>query len=121
MTKDDEEKAYRVLEPLKRIEKSEEKMITSPLVIFELVFTLQRYYKLSREEIRELLLPLINLRGLKIPYKSIFKRALEMYPKVNISFADLFNYLFMLEEGIMEIYSYDEDFDKLEGIKRILP
>jgi len=121
LTKDDEVKAHRVLELLKKIEKGEEKAITSPLVIFELVFTLQKYYKLPRKEIKELLLPLINLRGLKLPYKSIFERALEMYPKVNISFADLFNYLFILEEGITEIYSYDEDFDKLEGIKRIIP
>ncbi len=121
LTKDDEVKAHRVLELLKKIEKGEEKAITSPLVIFELVFTLQKYYKLPRKEIKELLLPLVNLRGLKLPYKSIFERVLEMYPKVNISFADLFNYLFMLEEGITEIYSYDEDFDKLEGIKRIIP
>ncbi len=35
LTKDDEEKAYKVLELLKKIEKGEEKAITSPLVIFE--------------------------------------------------------------------------------------
>jgi len=27
----------------------------------------------------------------------------------------------MVEEGIKEIYSYDRDFDKLDGISRILP
>jgi predicted nucleic-acid-binding protein len=120
-TKDDEEKAYNVLELLKKIERNEEKATTSPLVIFEVIFTLQSYYKVPREEIKDLLLPILNLRGLKLPFKSIFEKALEMYPQVNISFADIFNYCFMVEEGIKEIYSYDRDFDKLEGISRILP
>jgi predicted nucleic acid-binding protein len=120
-TKDDEKKAYDVLALLKRIERNEEKVITSPLVIFEVIFTLQSYYKLPREQIKELLLPILNLRGLKLPFKSVFEKALEMFPQVNIPFADIFNYYFMVEEGIKEIYSYDEDFDKFEGIKRLEP
>ena len=90
-TKDDEEKAYNVLELLKKIERNEEKATTSPLVIFEVIFTLQSYYKVPREEIKDLLLPILNLRGLKLPFKSIFEKALEIYPQVNISFADIFN------------------------------
>jgi predicted nucleic acid-binding protein len=121
LTKDNEEKAYKVLELLKKIEKGEEKAITSPLVIFELIFTLQKYYKLSKEEIRDLVLPLINLRGLKLPYKVVFEKALDAIPYTNLSFADLFNYFFMLEHGVTEIYSYDEDFDKLPEVKRLMP
>jgi predicted nucleic acid-binding protein len=109
------------LELLKRVERGEEKAVTSPLVIFEVIFTLQKYYRISREETKELLIPLINLRGLKLLHKSVFEKALEMYPQVDISFAGLFNYCFMLEEGITEIYSYDEDFDKLEGVKKLIP
>ena len=37
------------------------------------------------------------------------------------SFTDTFNTTFCLKKGIKEIYSYDEDFDKIEGIKRITP
>lgn len=120
-TKDNEKKAYDVLRLLKRIERNEEKVIVSPVVIFEVIFTLQSFYKLPREEIKELVLPILNLRGLKIPFKSVFEKALEMFPQVNISFADIFNYYFMIEEGIKEIYSYDEDFDKFEGVKRLEP
>ncbi|HHF09069.1 MAG TPA: type II toxin-antitoxin system VapC family toxin [Candidatus Atribacteria bacterium] len=120
-TNDDEEKARAVLELLKRVEKNKEKIITSPLVMFETIFTLQSYYGLSREEIRDLLLPVINLRGLKLDLKDVFEKALEAYPKMKASFADIFNYYFMLKHGTSEIYSFDEDFDKMEGIKRIAP
>ncbi|ACI21128.1 MULTISPECIES: PIN domain-containing protein [Thermodesulfovibrio] len=119
LTRDEEEKAYAVLELLKRIERNEEKVITSPLVMFELVFTLQSFYNCTREEIRDLVLPLISLRGLKLPFKKIFERALIDFPEKQISFADIFNYHFMIEHGIREIYSFDRDFDKFKDISRI--
>jgi len=40
-------------------------------VIFEVIFTLQSYYKLPREEVKELLTPVLNLRGLKLPFKKV--------------------------------------------------
>jgi len=51
----------------------DDRVLTSPLVIFETIFTLQSYYKLPREEIRDLLIPILNLRGLKLDYKDIFE------------------------------------------------
>ena len=98
LTKDDEEKAKAVLELLKKVKIAEEKIITSPLVI---------------------LTPILNLRGLKLDYKEIFQKALDIYAQSNISFADIFNYCFMIENKIEEIYSFDKDFDKLKNIRRI--
>jgi len=46
---------------------------------------------------------------------------LQIYAKKNLSFTDAFNATFALKNGIKEIYSYDEDFDKIEGIRRIVP
>ena len=56
-----------------------------------------------------------------MPYKAVFEKALETFPNTNVSFADLFNYFFMLEHGVTEIYSYDEDFDMLPEVKRLMP
>lgn len=120
LTKDDEDKAQAVLELLKRIERNEEKVITSPLVIFELVFTLQSFYNCNREEIRDIVLPIVSLRGLKLPFKKIFEKSLIDFPEKGVSFADLFNYHFMIEHGIKEIYSFGRDFDKFSDISRIV-
>jgi len=120
-TRDDEEKAQKVLALLKRVEKNEEKITTSPLVIFETIFTLESFYKVSKEEIKELMFPILNLRGLKLPDKGMYQQALDRYVKGGISFTDAFNATFILKREIKEIYSYDEDFDKIEGIKRITP
>lgn len=120
-TRDDEEKAQKVLVLLKKVEKNEEKVTTSPLVIFEVIFALESFYKVPKEEVRQLMLPILSLRGLKLQDKGIYKEALDTYVKEDISFPDAFNATFCLKKEIKEIYSYDEDFDRIEGIKRITP
>jgi len=62
-----------------------------------------------------------DLKGLKLPDKELYQQALDNYVKKNISFVDAFNATFILKKGIKEIYSYDEDFDKIRGIKRVTP
>ncbi len=67
---------------------------------------------------------ILNLRGLKLEHKNIFEKALELYAEESmhrISFADIFNFCFMEQNGIQEIFSFDEDFDRLEGIRRKEP
>jgi predicted nucleic acid-binding protein len=39
----------------------------------------------------------------------------------NISFADAYNAAYMLTEEVASIYSWDIDFDKIEGIHRLEP
>ncbi|MEW5803618.1 MAG: PIN domain-containing protein [bacterium] len=120
-TRDDEDKAQKVLELLKRVEKGEEKVIASSLVMFEVVFTLESFYKVSKEEIKELLSPILDLRGLNLSDKGIYRQALDIYAQKKVSFADAFNAAFVIKKGVKEIYSYDKDFDKLEGIERVMP
>jgi predicted nucleic acid-binding protein len=120
-TRDDEEKAQKVLALLKRVEKDKERITTSPLVIFETIFTLESFYKVPKKETKELILPILKLKGLKLSNKEIYEQALDIHVKKNISFTDAFNSAYILRKGIKEIYSYDEDFDKIEGIKRVTP
>jgi predicted nucleic acid-binding protein len=123
LTGDDEQKAAASFELLLRVERGEENVVTSDLVIFEAVFTLQspRSYGLSRQHIRELMEPVIALRGLRLPRKSLYARAFDLYCNSGVSFADAFNVSYMEARGIDEVYSYDTDFDRVEGIIRVEP
>ena len=120
-TRDDEQKAQRALNLLMKIERGEEKVITSSLVIFETIFTLQRFYKVPRPRIKELILPIISLRGFQLPDKNIYYQAFDLYITKNISFADAYNAAYMLSEKVSNVYSWDTDFDKIEGIVRLEP
>ena len=76
---------------LQRIERGEERVITTQAVIFETVFTLQRFYKVPRAEIRELVLPIVMLRGVQIPNKPLYEQAFDLYAAQNISLPDAWN------------------------------
>ena len=121
LTGDDADKAEQALDLLLRIERGEEKVMTSPLVIFETIYTLQKTYKIPRQEISDFVLPIIFLRGLQISDKDVYPRAFDLYVTKNISFADAYNAAYMMVEEIRDIYSWDTDFDKIDDIIRIEP
>jgi predicted nucleic acid-binding protein len=121
LTRDDENKAQRALSLLLKVEQGEEKLITSSLVIFETVFTLQSFYKVPRQRIKELVLPIVALRNLHLPDKNVYYQAFNLYITKNISFTDAYNAAYMLYEEVSSIYSWDTDFDKIDGITRIEP
>ena len=121
LTRDDEAKAKRALALLQRIERGEERVETSLLIISEVVFTLQRYYQVPKARVRELLSPVIALRGLHLPEKTRCLAALDLYVEQNISFVDAYNAVLLKTRGTAEIYSWDTDFDNLDWLTRVEP
>jgi predicted nucleic acid-binding protein len=120
-TRDDEDKAERVRALLTRVDRGEEKVTTSPLVMFEVVFTLQSFYGVERRRIRDLLAPVISMRGLELGLKGVFDQALDLYAGTSVSFADAYNAAHMKWRGASEIYTWDTDFDQLGDIVRVEP
>lgn len=79
-------------------------------------------YGLNREDIRARLLPLLNLRGLRLRDKRLYVRALDLcvqYPRLDIE--DAISVARMDAAAIKEIYSYDTDFDGIPTISRVEP
>lgn len=121
LTRDDEEKARQALELLLRVERGDERVVTSSLVMFETIFTLQRSYRVPRDQIRDLVSPIIEMQALTIPDKELYPQAFDLYINRNISFADAYNAAYMMANGLSEVYSWDAHFDRVEGVSRILP
>jgi predicted nucleic acid-binding protein len=121
LIRDDEQKAQQALNLLLRIERGEEKAITSSLVIFETIYTLQSFYKVPRQHIKEQVLSIISLRSLHLPDKNLLHRAFDLYVTKNISFADAYKAAYMQSEEVSNIYTWDKDFDKIDGITRLEP
>ena len=101
-----------------RIEEGEIQARTSDTVIFETVFTLQRTYRQPRDRIAEAILPLIDLPGIVLPGKRLYRRVFELYRTTPLGFADCYHVALMERLGITEILSFDTDFDRNPGIKR---
>ena len=107
---------------LTRIAKEEIKVRTADTVILEAVFTLQRTYHYSKDQIRQALLPIIDLPALRLPGRRRLHKALALYHDLNISFNDAYYAVLLMQEmGLTEVISFDRDFDRVPGVERREP
>jgi predicted nucleic acid-binding protein len=120
-TAGDADKAEAARRLLTEIERGEQKVVTTPMVIFETVFTLQRSYGVAREQIKAMVGDIITLPGIQLAEKKLCLEALELFVEHRISYADAYTVAHMQARGITAIYSWDSEFDKVEGIDRIEP
>ena len=96
---------------------------TSDLVVAELVWVLssKRHYSLPRQRIRQLLLPLISLPNLRLPRKRLYRRVFDLYVSEPIDYIDAYHAAMMEQRGATELYSYDDDFDRVPTLIRREP
>lgn len=121
LTRDDEAKAEACWRLFQRLKAGEETATTSEAIIAEVVYVLaaRAHYNLPPEEISARLRPLLAVRGLKLPQKRAYLRALELYALQRpLDFEDAIAVAHMERLGIEEIVSYDADFDQVAGVNR---
>ncbi|EEG78578.1 PIN domain-containing protein [Dethiobacter alkaliphilus] len=106
---------------LKRLEKNSEQTFLPDIILADIVWTLEKFYRVPKRRIGELLIPIINLRGLRCSSKETIRVALKTYAEKNIDWSDAFVGAQMLASQQYTIYSYDGDFDKIDGITRVVP
>ncbi len=121
LTKDDPEKYEHCLGLFKTALKGKTELITSNMVVAELIWTLLSFYKVPKLVVVEKVAIIAGTEYLFIPDKAIILEALMLYAKKNIDYIDAYKAVFMKHYQTSEILSYDEDFDALEGITRKVP
>ncbi len=125
LTRDNEAKAQACYELLQDVKQGREEVFTCEATVTEVVYVLsspKAPYRLSHEEIRARLLPILTLRGLRLPQKGVYLRALDIYASSPfLDFEDALAVAHMERRGIVEILSYDRDFDRVGGISRLEP
>ena len=121
LTKDDASKYDKCREIFKKCVEGKLELVTSVIVIAELIWTLLSYYKVQKADVIEKISILVSTDNLYIPDKDIITDALVLYSRKSIDYIDAYNAVFMRHYGFEEIYSYDEDFDAVENIKRTEP
>ena len=123
LTGDAPEPAERCRALFQRVEKGDEAVTTCEAVIAEVVYVMAsaKLYHLPRAKIRELLRPLLMLRGFHLPQRSILLRALDLFesqPRLDIADALLAAHA---EARGATVTSYDRDLDRVPGIRRVEP
>ncbi len=86
-------------------------LIVPQIVIFELVFGLLRFYKISKSKVIEILNALFSSEGISFEDRAIFEEALLMYETENLSLVDCFLFAKSKQENT-ELFTFDK---KLKG------
>jgi len=106
---------------LLRVQRGEETVWLPDIALADVIWTLRSFYKRSKAEIRDVLLPILTLRGIRLRDRAVILHALALFAEKNIDFSDAFIAAEMPARGYTEIYSYDRDFDKMPEIERVEP
>lgn len=107
---------------LRRAAAGEIILVINSLVIAELVWTLESTYGLSRHNIKDKMLAILNTPGLEAAERDLLLEAVFWYADKNIDFIDAFNAAWMLTQGLKTTFSFDrKHFSRIEGISVRVP
>ena len=125
LTRDDESKAEACYRLFQRVKQGEEELFTCEAIVTEVAYVLsspRAPYRLSHEDVRARLLPVLTLRGVRLPQKRVYLRALDLYASSPfLDFEDALAVAHVEHRGLTEIVSYDKDFDRVTGLQRVEP
>ena len=121
LTEDDPVQTDSVEKLFKRVKEGNETAQTSVLVIVEIVWVMESIFKKSKHEIKEMIQKIINTPNLLVENRDSLVQGLEIYAQKNIDFVDAYHAVFLKSAGESIIYSFNQDFDKIEWVERREP
>lgn len=122
LTNDVPEQADQVEVLLQSAKRGEVQLVTTAMVIAEIVWTLGSFYKLSREEIRDRVLAIVNTPGLAVSDAHLLVEAAIAYVAKNVDFIDAYHVAWMKDSKIPTACTFDrKHFSRFDEITVISP
>jgi predicted nucleic-acid-binding protein len=122
LVRDDEGKVAAVERLLLSSRRSGKRLHVLPVTILEIVWVLEKVYKLDRRSIRELADAILNTGELAVENGEVFRKALAVYEEKNVKFADAVMGVWGIARGLKTVYTYDEkDFRRIGELEVVKP
>ena len=83
------------------------KLITSDLVIAEIVWTLESFYEKSKTQIAEFIKGILSTPNLTVENSDLVAFAVKIYEEKNVDFIDAYSYAYMKKHKISVIKTFD--------------
>ncbi len=115
----EEDKHQECVELLTRVEEGLLAPYTSNIVLGEIIYTLLKYYKQTKQQTIEKIDGILKIRNLTVIEKTDTGKSLEIFKKLNIKFGDCL-IATQIPKNIT-LVSYDEDFKKIKNLLLATP
>jgi len=107
---------------LKRAAAGNASLATNVMVIAELVWTCESFYKLSKQQIRDKVLMILNTPGLQVENHDLLVQATLLYADQNIDFIDAYNGCWAKSQEIPLVFTFDQrHYKRIPGITVKIP
>jgi predicted nucleic-acid-binding protein len=106
---------------LTRLHAGQEQVYLPEVVLSDVVWTLQSFYRWPRERIAHFAHDVVSTRGIRMSRQSLVRHALHIYVEQRVDFSDALIAAEMIDRGYDEIYSFDKDFDRMAQITCVAP
>ncbi|MBP7868299.1 MAG: PIN domain-containing protein [Acidobacteria bacterium] len=117
LIKDDSRKADAVEDLLRTAPEKGIALHILPVVLLEIVWVLEKVYRLERRAIRELLEAIVSTSEVKVMMEDVFLQAVKVYEEKNVKFADAVMGYWGLSQKLSKVFTYDEkDFRRIPGL-----
>jgi uncharacterized protein len=122
LTEDDPSKASDVKRLLLKAALGEVRLLIPSVVIAELAWVLQSFYKLERRELVPLLNAILQTHGVEVSDKPMVSAAIALYRDGPIDFIDAWIVAFAKASGVRAVYTFDrKHFKGIDGIDMMHP
>jgi len=92
-------------------------LVTTPMVIAEIVWTLESFYRLDKPVIRDHVMAVLNTPGLDVLEADRVLQAINWYDERNIDFIDAYHAAWMRHEDLALAFTFDvRHFGRIDGL-----
>jgi predicted nucleic-acid-binding protein len=98
-----------------------EALMLTDVVFAEIVYVLESFYELAREEVAARLRAVIGFPAIVVADEALLLRALEVYEVHRIDFAEAYLAACAESSAIAAVASFDRTIDRIETVQRIEP
>jgi len=122
LTNDDPDKAERAEKLFKKAVGGKVSLETSLLVVAELVWTLESFYRVTRGDIAEKIGKILNTPNLYCDEGTKVLEALDLYADKNVDFIDAYHGVSLREVDGVKVVTYDwKHFKRMEWLSIVEP
>ena len=100
---------------------TETRLLLTDLVLAECVYVLESYYEVKRTRVAQLMRSALALPAIETVDPATLLRALEIYERNRLDFAEAYLVAQAEASGVNEILSFDRSIDRIAGVKRTEP
>jgi predicted nucleic-acid-binding protein len=99
----------------------DERLMLADLVVAECVYVLESFYEVERERVATLMRAAIALPSVEVIDAPLLLRALELYERERLDFAEAYLVANAEATGVRRVISFDRAIDRVETVVRVEP